>query len=123
MSNIWQEHKQMVLELESKNVQVPNQRLFHSIAGCVTESGELMDQLKKAAAYGKELDETNLKEEYGDLLWYIQVGLDELGCTIEEILQMNINKLRLRYGDKFSNEKANNRNLDQERQVLEGSNG
>lgn len=123
MSNIWQEHKQMVLELESKNVEPPNPRLFHAIAGCVTESGELMDQLKKAAAYGKALDKVNLKEEFGDLFWYIQLGLDELGFTIEEILQMNIDKLHLRYGDKFSNEKANNRNLDQERQVLEGSNG
>ena len=36
------------------------------------------------------------------------------------MLQRNIDKLKARYPDKFSQEKALNRNLDKERDILEG---
>ena len=49
-----------------------NQDLLHAIMGCVTESGELMDICKRAFYYGKgasAVDEINIKEEFGDLLY------------------------------------------------------
>ena len=41
------------------------------------------------------------------------------GFNIEDILQTNINKLQSRYPEKFTTEKALNRNLNVEREILE----
>ena len=46
-------------------------RLLHAGMGLSTESAEILDSLKKHIFYGKPLDEVNLKEEMGDLFWYL----------------------------------------------------
>lgn len=94
-------------------------RLFHGAMGMDTEQAELMDMLKKHFIYGKQLDEVNVLEECGDGLWYIALALDACGFTLEEAMVKNIEKLRKRYPDKFSPEKALNRDLEGERKVLE----
>ena len=75
--------------------------------------------MKKHIFYGKPLDEVNLKEEVGDLLWYIAIICDELNTSFDEIMSTNIEKLRARYGGKFSEVKALNGNLQTERAILE----
>ena len=67
-------------------------RLIHAMIGLCTETGEFQDALKKHIFYGKEIDKVNLKEELGDLCWYISIALDELGLSFEEIMQTNIDK-------------------------------
>lgn len=47
--------------------------LLHCVTGLVTESAELVDAIKKHVFYGKPLDVVNIKEELGDLLWYIAI--------------------------------------------------
>lgn len=93
-------------------------RLLHAGIGLNTEAGELIDGIKKHIFYGKTLDETNLKEELGDLFWYAGVLCDEMGWTFEEIMTLNTAKLKARYGDKFSADKAINRDLNKELSVL-----
>jgi hypothetical protein len=44
-----------------------------------------------------------------------------LNIDLEEMLQRNIDKLKARYPEKFTQENALNRNLDVERQILEGN--
>jgi len=94
-------------------------RLLHASMGLVTEAGELMDMLKKHFFYGKELDLVNAKEELGDAEWYIALAIDEMKTTMNEVLTLNINKLKLRYPAKFSSEDAINRNVVAERELLE----
>jgi NTP pyrophosphatase (non-canonical NTP hydrolase) len=94
-------------------------RLLHAAIGMVTESGEFIDMLKKHLFYGKPLDLVNLQEEIGDQLWYIAIALDALGTTFEAEMRRNIAKLKARYPDKFTSDKAINRDLDAERAVLE----
>jgi len=96
-----------------------NSRLMHSAMGMVTESAEIMDQLKKVTMYGKQLDKVNLEEEIGDLAWYVALMVDELGLDFESILDKNIAKLKARYGEKFTETAALNRNLEKERTILE----
>lgn len=96
-------------------------RLLHSVLGINSESGELANQLKRHIFYGKELDTVNLKEELGDLLWYVSIAMKVLGITYAEVMDLNIKKLKARYPDKFSQDKALNRDLDKERKVLEGN--
>lgn len=94
-------------------------RLTHGLMGLVTEAAEGIDVLKKHIYYGKPIDYVNLKEELGDLFWYMAILCDELGTSFEAVMQTNIAKLRARYGEKFSSERAINRNLDAEKAVLE----
>jgi len=51
---------------DSKNV-----KLFHYIMGLSGEVGEIVDSFKKSAVYDRPLDVVNLKEELGDVLWFI----------------------------------------------------
>lgn len=95
-------------------------RILHPILGINTESGELTDALKKFIFYGKDLDVTNVKEEVGDLFWYIAILCDNLNISFEEIWETNIEKLAARYPDKFTEKDALNRNLNKERKILEG---
>ena len=99
-------------------------RGLHSVAGLVTEAGELMDAFKKHLFYGQPLDLINVVEELGDLCWYMALMIDVLrhkgvDVTWESIMERNIEKLRARYGDKFSAEKAIHRDLEKERTILE----
>lgn len=94
-------------------------RLLHAAMGVSTESGELLDALKKSLFYGKELDRTNLFEEVGDLLWYLAILADEIGFDFEQAMAKNVEKLRARYGERFSSLKATKRNLAEERKILD----
>lgn len=93
-------------------------RLLHAAIGICTEVGELQDALKKDFIYRKDYDTANIIEEFGDILWYVAVGLDGLGVTLEEAMEKNIAKLRARYGEKFTQEAALNRDLEKEREAL-----
>lgn len=93
--------------------------LLHYALGLCTEVGELQDAIKKYIAYGKQVDAVNIKEELGDILWYHARLLDLFGFTYEEVMERNIEKLKARYGDKFTEHAALNRDLTKEREVLE----
>ena len=94
--------------------------LLHAAIGMQTEAAEFSDMLKKRLFYGKELDIVNLREELGDQLFYIAMALRALGTDFETVMERNIAKLKARYPEKFTEELAENRNLDKERAILEG---
>lgn len=96
-------------------------RILHGAMGASTEANELLDAAKKHVFYGKPLDQTNLREEIGDCLWYLAILAHELGdCNFTDIMQTVINKLRVRYPQAFNEQDANVRDLKAERKVLEG---
>ncbi len=122
-----QEYVQNAVKTESRDhpqiahrLGVPEtQRLLHGAIGLATESGEMLDAVKKHVFYGAALDKINLAEEVGDLFWYCAIICDALGISFEEIQEKNIAKLKARYGDKFNEDGALNRDLDKEREILE----
>lgn len=89
--------------------------IIHGMLGIATESVELLEALGKS-----EIDEVNVKEELGDVLWYVAIMCKKLNCTFEELQLMNIAKLRARFPDRFKEHDAINRDLANERKVLEG---
>jgi len=93
--------------------------LLHAIMGCETEVGEMMDAIKRTIFYGKELDIVNVKEELGDLLYYVALAMHACGTSFEEVMKANHAKLKARYPDGFSKVRASERNLAEERKVLE----
>lgn len=101
-----------MLDTEDKNDQ-------HMLLGMMGELGELADTFKRTLAYDAKFDVVNVKEELGDLLWY-WINL----CTLylidpEEVMELNIKKLLVRFPEAFSEELAIKRNTDAERKVLE----
>jgi len=100
---------------------VDNIRLLHGGMGISTEAGELLDALKKHIFYGKKLDYVNISEELGDILYYISICMNVLGISFEEVMEKNIEKLKARYPEKFTEDKAINRDLDTERKILENN--
>lgn len=92
---------------------------LHMVLGMDTEQSEIADVYKKHIAYGKELDLVNIKEELGDLMWYIANLCNLHGWDLREIMHTNISKLQARYPEKFDSDKAINRDLDKERKILE----
>tara|TARA_B100001971_G_scaffold84647_1_gene78250 strand:+ start:357993 stop:358385 length:393 start_codon:yes stop_codon:yes gene_type:complete len=118
---------QDAIRTESNNFNAMNERLnddglkrlLHAGIGISTEAGEFLDALKKHIFYGKDLDKVNLAEEMGDLFWYMAIVADELGFEFEEVMTRNIQKLKARYGEKFTEEAAEKRDLDRERKILD----
>lgn len=73
--------------------------LAHGISG---EAGELCDAIKKYTIYNQPLDRDNLREELGDLLWYVALGASVLNEPLEIIARENIVKLQKRYPHEYS---------------------
>lgn len=73
------------------------------------ETGELNDIVKKWIFHKKPLDREHMKKEIGDVCWYIADICHSMGFDLGEIFQMNIDKLKARYPEGFSEQRANNR--------------
>ena len=68
--------------------------------GIAGEAGEVLEKWKKIIAYkGGEINDearTELKKELGDVVWYIAVMAHSLGLSLEEVMQLNAEKLASR---------------------------
>ncbi|MCF0116668.1 MAG: nucleoside triphosphate pyrophosphohydrolase family protein [Bacilli bacterium] len=73
------------------------QPILNGVLGLAGESGECADIVKKAMFQGHELNKEKLKDELGDVMWYIAVTAKGLGVTLEEVVQHNYEKLSSRY--------------------------
>jgi NTP pyrophosphatase (non-canonical NTP hydrolase) len=106
------------------NVEAKNADLLHSMIGIITEAGEVAEALLKWLETG-ELDVVNFVEEMGDSFWYFAIGLNAATekttqpLDFEYVQGLNINKLMHRFPEKFTEQKALNRDVDGERQILE----
>lgn len=80
-------------------------------------SSKLSDYVKKFIAYGKPIDEKLEKRALKAII--ASLFLEETSLNLEVDLQKNIDKLKLRYPDKFNTNDALNRNLKGEREILE----
>ena len=98
------------LEVEH-DVDVP--RLLTAALGLTAESGEFTEVVKKIILQGKPYNEENvfhLKRELGDICWYIAQACMALDTTFDEIVEMNVDKLKSRYpGGEFDVHKSENR--------------
>ena len=114
--NEYQERAKRTLLL--LNTQQEN--LEHMMYGLASEVGELMSMLKGHYVYKKPFDIINFIEELGDVAWYLVGACTIMGISSEEVFDKNIDKLRARYPEKFTEYDALNRDLNKERKVLEG---
>ena len=83
--------------------------LLNGCLGLAGEAGELLDMFKKWIFHNKRLDTDHAKKECGDIAWYLAMICYSMGWDLDEILQMNVDKLNARYPEGFSTELSNNR--------------
>lgn len=119
VNNVLRSESPVTQELRERLQNEVTIRLLHAAMGMATEAGEFLDMLKKHIFYGKPMDFVNAKEEVGDQMWYAGLAIDVLQTTFDEVLTVNIEKLKARYPEKFTEEAAINRNLNAERTILE----
>ena len=80
--------------------------LLHIAMGISGEAGELLDAVKKHVIYSKPLDMANVKEELGDLEFYMQAFRNWLGVERTNVIISNVNKLNERYEKGYSDKEA-----------------
>lgn len=76
-------------------------RLLKNACGIASEGGELINIIKKNVFQGQELDVDQVKDETGDLLYYVLDLIDVFGFNLEDLLRYNMAKRKLRYPDGF----------------------
>jgi NTP pyrophosphatase (non-canonical NTP hydrolase) len=99
--------------LELRENGFPTERLLTAAVGMSAEAGEFTEIIKKIIFQGKPVTEENLfhlKRELGDIMWYVSQACIGLDISIEEVIQMNFEKLSARYPEgAFSIERSENR--------------
>ena len=80
--------------------------LLNAALGLCGESGEVADLVKKHRFQGHDLDIEHIAKELGDIAWYLAVGAYSIGYNLEEILKMNVDKLKARYPNGFSADRS-----------------
>jgi NTP pyrophosphatase (non-canonical NTP hydrolase) len=89
-------------------------RVNHAIIGMTGEIGELAGALERWIYYGQPMDLTNLKEEIGDVLWYLALLCNATGLDLSEVMEANLRKLAVRYPERYNRELAVEENRDRE---------
>ena len=87
-----------IVALDEKGANI--ERLLTGAVGINSEGGEIMEIVKKLVFQGKKWDEEtvyHLKRELGDVMWYVMQCLLALDTDMNEIIDMNVNKLQQRY--------------------------
>lgn len=83
--------------------------VLNAALGLSGEVGELNDILKKWIFHEKQLDIDHAKKEAGDICWYLAMLCESFGWNFDEIMQINIDKLKARYPEGFDTYRANHR--------------
>ena len=100
-------------EIQSGDDGIPIHRLITAALGMGAESGEFTEVVKKIVFQGKPVNEDNIfhmKRELGDVMWYVAQACMSLDTTIDEIIEMNVEKLQARYpGGSFDVHHSENR--------------
>ena len=92
--------------------EVPVKSIEYNIAN-------LQDLVKKYLAYGKSMNRSEEIMELKQIAAHLFFYIEGTNYSLSDIFQKNINKLRVRFPEKFDSCLANNRNLDKERASLE----
>jgi len=91
----------------------PTERLLTAAVGMSAEAGEFTEIVKKIIFQGKPVNEENLfhmKRELGDIMWYVAQACMGLNISLDEVMEMNVDKLKSRYpGGEFDVHYSENR--------------
>jgi NTP pyrophosphatase (non-canonical NTP hydrolase) len=81
------------------------EQYMHALHGLVGEIGELHSIFQKRYQ-GHKPDTEHMKKELGDILWFVAEFCTAWGWKLEDVMQLNIDKLRARYPEGFDADKS-----------------
>lgn len=76
--------------------------LLWNVIGLTDEAGEVAGLVKKGVLHRHGLSVDAMKKELGDVCWYLAAICTVLGIDLSEVMEGNIEKLKLRYPNGFS---------------------
>lgn len=82
--------------IKSMKVYPTGHKIVYPALGLMGEAGEISEKIKKWLRGDRELDRDALLSELGDPLWYIAALADDLGYTLQEVVDRNYEKLTSR---------------------------
>ena len=96
-------------ELSARTANKHEEELLNYGLGLAGEAGEVADLIKKHRFHGHDLPKEEIRKELGDVLWYLSqlARLSEL--DLGEVAIFNIEKLKRRYPEGFSEKDSRNR--------------
>ena len=81
---------------------------MHALHGMAAEIGELHGIYQKIYQ-GHESDSEHAKKEVGDILWMLAEYCTANRWSLDDIMQLNIDKLKARYPEVFDIDRANHK--------------
>ncbi len=112
--------REMNLEYPQLIVKTKNDNPMKLVLKIVKNTCKLLDMMKKKLYYNKPIDESQFKTITTLVMLDVSDYMNTYDIDIEKSFDVNIDKLKARYGDKFSSDRAINRDLETERNILEG---
>jgi len=100
---------QMLAARTIRKDQNSDQKLVNAALGLSGEAGEVADLLKKYLFQGHAMDRDRILEEVGDVLWYCALACTALDEDLSAVAEANIDKLRQRYPNGFSEYRSTHR--------------
>ena len=100
----FKEYQELASRTMNKNLKRSESEM-HALHGLVSELGELHGIYQKVYQ-GHDFDGLHAMKELGDLLWFIAEYCTANGWNMDDVAQMNIDKLKARYPDGFEAEKS-----------------
>ena len=95
--------------VKSMKVYPEKHAIVYPALGLVGEAGEISEKVKKWLRGDKELDKQGLLKELGDPLWYIASLADDLGFTLQDVVDANVEKLSSRKARNLIHGEGDNR--------------
>ena len=93
----------------NKSEATQEENLINGCLGLAGEAGEVCDIVKKYMFQGHNLETQKIVDELSDVLWYVALTAQGIGCNLDSIMEHNINKLKKRYPNGFEAERSINR--------------
>lgn len=103
----WDMDTYQTYAMRTQNRDLPDAMQLATLGlGIAGEAGEVADLIKKHLGHGHDLDWHKLREELGDVLWYVACLADRFGIPLSEVASVNVEKLERRYPDGFDSARS-----------------
>lgn len=83
----------------------------------IISAAKLLDIDKKSFAYGKSYSKEDRQKAFSELYTHFRLMVEQFGFDMEECMEKNIAKIRVRFPEKFDPHLAINRDTNKENQV------
>lgn len=85
---------------------ISRMQLEYGLRKLLEESGEVAGSLKKHLDHGEKIDETAVRKELGDAIFFVAFIAKCCGISLESVVDAEIESIKKRFGDRWTIEAA-----------------